>query len=169
MKFLEGYQIAQRITSTFEELTCKMDGQEPGEAWPPSAAWVIPEKSWLGCPGCHHWTLNAPNRTDSMSPKPSLLLCIISCRFKDSGRSIQVAELRARPVPQLSETDREYLTFQLSCRRAKPCLPWNSHHSRFPKHVLVAMKYQSSTANGEPKRENKHTKKKTWSRWSLPS
>lgn len=38
MTFPEGYQIAQRITSTFEELTCKMDGREPGEAGPPSTA-----------------------------------------------------------------------------------------------------------------------------------
>lgn len=35
MKFLEGYQIAQRITSKSGELTCKMDGQEPQEAGQP--------------------------------------------------------------------------------------------------------------------------------------
>ena len=34
-----------------------------------------------------------------MNSKPSLLLCITSCRFKDPGRSIQLAGLRAHSVP----------------------------------------------------------------------
>lgn len=64
---------------------------------------VIPEKSWLGHPGHHYWTWKALNRARRMNPKPSLLLCITSCRFRDPGRSIQLVGLWAHPVPQRSQ------------------------------------------------------------------
>lgn len=145
-KFLEGYHIAQRITSKFGKSTCKMNGWEWKGARQLKLKF-IPEKNWWGCQGCRHWTLYATTRATRMNPKPSVLLCITSCRLKDLSRSFQLAGSGHVLYSGCQGANWVYLTFQHSCWKAKSCLPWNSHHGKLPKRFLVALKEQLRTTD----------------------